>query len=221
MGLITKTKEYLIRIFDYTIAKCRVTTDKAITQIAMASFFLANKFEGDHNFDYRLFRKIIDRFEVAFFEVQLAECKIMKAIDMSIFYQSTIFDYIRSIVERLDVKSSSLLDGYYRYMDNVYLYVLMTDQYKYDIALTCLILTLIYFTARSNSETIAGIYRLIASTVGTDKKNAQNLDKCKSFVLKKLGELGSKEVEVSFLEKQIDFEAYLKEASKMNLTFIK
>ena len=43
MGLITKTKEYLIRIFDYTLAKCRVTTEKGTTQIAMAAFFLANK----------------------------------------------------------------------------------------------------------------------------------------------------------------------------------
>ena len=43
MGLLTKTKEYTIRIFDYTIAKSKIITQKALIQIALAAFFLANK----------------------------------------------------------------------------------------------------------------------------------------------------------------------------------
>ena len=43
MGLLTKTKEYMIRIFDYVIAKSKVITQKSIIQVALAAFFLANK----------------------------------------------------------------------------------------------------------------------------------------------------------------------------------
>ena len=43
MGLLTKTKEYMIRVFDYAIARCRVSSEKAVIQLAMAAFFLANK----------------------------------------------------------------------------------------------------------------------------------------------------------------------------------
>lgn len=71
----------------------------------------------------------------------------MKALDLTIFNRSTVFDYVRAIVEKLDIRDGCLVDGYYRYVDNVYLYALMSDQYRYDIALICMTLTLVYFTA--------------------------------------------------------------------------
>ena len=217
MGLLTKTKEYMIRIFDYTIAKCRITTQKSTTQIAMAAFFLANKFEGDHNFDYRLFRRIIDRFEIAFFEIQLAECKIVQVMDLSIFNQAPVFDFIRAVIDRLEVEQKVLVDGYYRYMDNTYIYILMTDQYKYDIMLVCMVLTLTYFTAKSCDDIARQIYKLIASVNKVDKDYLKKLDNCKAFVLKKLKDLGSKDTEVEFLDKEIDFEKYMGHAFKVSL----
>lgn len=43
MGLLPKTKEYMIRVFDYAIAKSKVVSQKHAIRVAMASFFLASK----------------------------------------------------------------------------------------------------------------------------------------------------------------------------------
>ena len=156
-----------------------------------------------------MFRSIIDQIEIAFFEIQLAECKIVKKLDLSILYQNTVFDYVRTLASRLEIDDKTLLDGYYRYVDNVYLYALMSDQYKYEITLSCLIMTLVYFTAKNEQEIVTKGYNLIFSLHHNKREDLKKINDCKSFVLKKLGELGSKAEELDFLNDRLDFEAYL------------
>lgn len=41
------------------------------------------------------------------------------------------------------------------------------------------------------------------------------MDQCKAFVMKKLVELGSKDADVEYLDKQINFGKFIGEASKV------
>lgn len=88
----------------------------------------------------------------------------------------------------------------------------MSDQYKYDITMTCELLSLVYFTARSEKVLIQRIYNLIGSTRRMYKDSLAELVECKLFVFKKLSELDSKDEEIAFLDKQIDLERCLVEA---------
>lgn len=159
----------------------------------------------------------MDGFEVAFFEIQLTECRIMNILEMSFLYQPTIFDLIRTLVHKLELNDKLLIDSYFRYIDNVYIYVLKTEQYKYNTALYCLILTLIFFTARNDNDTTSRIYSIMATMIGYNSEQIDNMEACKAFILKKLAELGSKESEISFLESQINFSKNIGDSFKVSL----
>lgn len=159
----------------------------------------------------------MDGFDVAFFEIQLAECRIMGILEMSFFYQPTIFDLVRTLVRRLHVTDQLLIDSYYRYVDNVYIYVLKTEQYKHNTALFCLILTLIFFTARNDAYTASRIYAIMASSIGCSRENIENMESCKAFIFKKLAALGSRESEISFLESEINFSRKIGSSFKVSL----
>ena len=100
-------------------------------------------------------------------------------------------------------------------MNNLYIYILTTDQYKYDITVICMILTLTFFTAKIKTDIVQQIYRILVSEKGFNKESIEKLKSCKSFILKKLKELGSKETEVDFLDKEIDFDKYMGDGFKV------
>ena len=139
----------------------------------------------------------------------------MHVLDLAIFYQPPIFDYIRDIAHNLELLKGTLLDGFYRYMDNTYIYILMTDQYKYNVMYVCMVLTLTYFIAKTDKETTRKVYKLIAQIDIVNKNYLKQLESCKVFVLKKLKDLGTKDDEIDFLDKQIDFNKYLEDVFKV------
>lgn len=138
-------------------------------------------------------------------------------LEMSFLYQPTIFDLIRTLVRKLEVTDKLLMDSYFRYIDNVYIYVLKTEQYKYNTALYCLILTLIFFTARNDNHTAERIYAIMANTIGNSSEQIENMEACKAFILKKLAALGSKESEISFLNETINFSKKIGDSFKVSL----
>ena len=154
---------------------------------------------------------------MAFFEIQLAECRIMNMLEMSFLYQPTIFDLTRTLVRKLELTDKLLTDSYFRYVDNVYIYILKTEQYKYNTALYCLILTLIFFTARNDNHTAERIYSIMASTIGHSGEQIENMEACKAFIFKKLVALGSKESEISFLDETISFSSKIGDPFKVRL----
>lgn len=101
-------------------------------------------------------------------------------------------------------------------MDNIYIYALMSDQYKYDISLTCMVLSLVYFTAKFEATLVEQLYSLI-NINGIGSYNLKQIDDCKTFVMKKLVELGSKNSEIEYLDKQIDFNKNIGDAFKVSL----
>lgn len=212
MGLMPKTKEYMIRVFDSAVAKTKVITKKYSMRIALTAFFLACKFEGDHNFDYPLFRKIIDALGIAFFEIQITECKVLKTIDLGAFHKPTIFDFVRSIASELTVKDDNDLDNYYRFMDNIYLYGVMSDHYKYDMSLTCCMFTVVYFSSCSDSDASRQTYSLIASLFGLGSDNIAEIEQAKTFAFKKLKELGTCDHDMETLESKINVAVQISEA---------
>lgn len=86
----------------------------------------------------------------------------------------------------------------------------MSDQYKYEIALVCLISSLVYFIAKNKIDVTEQIYDLIGSFQFNSKDIISKLNGYKGFVLKKLKELGSKDIEIDFLNSKIDFNRFSK-----------
>lgn len=119
-------------------------------------------------------------------------------------------------MRKLELTDKFLMDSYLKYIDNVYIYVLKTEQYKYNTALYCLILTLIFFTARNDNYTTSRIYSIMANTIGSNAEQIENMEACKAFVLKKLVALGSKESEISFLDSQINFSNMIGDSIKVS-----
>lgn len=50
---------------------------------------------------------------------------------------------------------------------------------------------------------------MLITSVQRSRNGFQGIVDCKAFVLKKLTELGTKQTEIEFLEREIDFDKYL------------
>lgn len=166
---------------------------------------LIKKFEGDHNFDYEIYRQILNRFDISFFEIQLTECNLINMIDLSILHSDTVFDLIRSISISLEVTKPEILDDYYRFMDNLYLYTIMSDQYIYNIILNCLTASLVFFTAKNDGLVKQILLSLFKVVMGSEALDLKKLIVYKTFVLKKLKEFGAKDEEIRLLDQRTDF----------------
>lgn len=141
---------------------------------------------------------------VAFFEIQMAECSVINTIDMSILNRTTAFDLIRSLGDRIQNKDPAAMDGFYRYIDNVYLYTLVRDQSKYDIGLVCFLFAVVYFTAQRKPEIVGNVFHVLGTVYGFAKENVRNMERCRRFIMKKLKELGTTDKEVKALSSFID-----------------
>lgn len=146
---------------------------------------------------------------IAFFEIQISECKILKAIDLCVFSQPTIFDFIRSLACRLKVHNPGLLDSYYRYIDNLYLYALMSDQYRHDMGLVCLMFTAVYFTARKEPEILNAVYCTMSRVYGAGNVSIRRTEEVKGFIMKKLGELGTSPEDIANLNAKMDLSSLM------------
>lgn len=107
-------------------------------------------------------RSIINQFQIAFFEVQLAECRILTQFDFTLFNEPTVFDYIQALAVELKICQPELKDGFLRFIDNIYLYILVSDQYKYAITVICMVSSLVFFTAKKETEIVEQVYRLLS-----------------------------------------------------------
>lgn len=133
---------------------------------------------------------------------------MLSTIDITILSSITIFDFLRALITNLNISNDELIDGYFRYMDNLYLYILISDQYIYRMTLNCMIATLVYFTARNASEIKFLVNSLIKQLFKKEYRQIAKLERHKTFILKKLKELGTKDSEITYLEMEIHFNDY-------------
>lgn len=128
---------------------------------------------------------------------------MLRTVNLDILSGASIFNYTRLVAGMLDIKDSSVLNGYYCFMDNLYLYSLISDQYIYSFTLSCLTATLVYFTAKDNAEIKQRVLSLFKRASGTCSVATNKIKPCKDFVLKKLKELGADDQEISFLQHNV------------------
>lgn len=167
---------------------------------------MINKFEGDHNFDYDLFREIIERFQIPFSEIKLTELALIKTIDLPVLSSLSVTDFTQQFVSHIDIETGSIAENYIQFMDNLSLFGLMIDHYSYNTSINCLIASLVYFTARQDILMMERIRHVFKLVVDANSKEALRLDAHKLFVLRGLKELGTKEEDIEMLKQRIDVE---------------
>lgn len=171
----------------------------------MLSRFI-KQFEGDYNFDYPLYRDIIEKCNISFDDIKETEIRILSSIDLSVLISATAYDFVRDLSHRFGIQEVDKLESFHKFMDDLCLYSLMSDQYAYNTAINCLMGSLIYFTARNDGSVVDKIYLIFKLIVNKRDNQVQNLSMHKNFSLLKLKELGAKEEEISMISKRMNLE---------------
>lgn len=167
------------------------------------------QFEGDYNFDYPLFRDIIDKCKISFADIKATELRILSSVDLTVLTSATTYDFVRCLSHRFGIDQIDKLESYYKFMDDLCLYSLMSDQYAINVATNCLMGSLIYFAARNDGSVLERIYSIFKLIVEKRDYEVQNLTTHRDFTLLKLKELGAKDEEISMISKKINVELCL------------
>lgn len=138
-----------------------------------------------------------------FNKIKEMEYIILNTIDMTIFHQTTTFDYIRALFNNLNVDKSFDIESYYNYMDNMYLYILTNDDFGKNMSLICCMLTIVYFTKIRDQHLVQKTYRIISSHLLNGNKFINKLIKYREFVFLKLIDLGTNITDIELLRKHI------------------
>ena len=161
------------------------------------------KFEGDLNFDYWCFRDTIEKAGVSFYEIQLAECKIVKSVDISVLRDDTVFDFNRFLAARLNVKEKGLIESFARFMDNFSLYCLMTDNYAYSHVIICFVASMAFFKVRNEIAALNCIKSIFFESIQSKICIKRKINEYKDIVVNKLKELGAKESDIMLIEREL------------------
>lgn len=116
----------------------------------------------------------------------------------------TAYDFVRALATKFNLQNTDQLEAYYKFMDDLCLYSLMSDQYAFNSPINCLMGSLIYFTARNDDSTLTQVYLAFKLIVTKKEIKETKLDTHKDFALLKLRELGAKEEELSVIDKRIN-----------------
>lgn len=147
---------------------------------------------------------ILDNVGITVEELNLAECRVIHLLDHSILSGCTVFDFVTVLSENLKVTSSSLSNNFLSYITNLYLYILTTDGYEYDLTLVCLVSSVAFFVAKQEFGIIDRVYCVLKSLLTGNKNRIFNLQEYKEYVLSTLKALGSTSEELDIIDRQID-----------------
>lgn len=145
------------------------------------------------------------QFKINFRELLVIECKVMMKLDLSVLYGPTVIDFVSELAAILVLQDSTMETEFVRFMESICIYILMIDEYKFNISLVCLISALVYFTAKGNPRAVERAYSLLNSVLKQSKDCASRIQSYKIFLFSRLQELGTPTSDLIILERHIDF----------------
>lgn len=95
------------------------------------------------------------------------------------------------------------MDNYLGFMDNLYLFCLMSDHYTYITAITCLIASIVFFISKNDSTRVDKSYYFITFIIKNNKAEVNKIELHKDFVCKSLLALGTRSEDIGILRERI------------------
>ena len=147
-----------------------------------------------------MFRDILNQFQISFLDIKAIERKVIERIDLSLLTQNLIYDFVRELAKKFNSQRFEDLDPYLNFIDNFYLYCLTSDFYCSSMSVICVLASLAYFISKAETDSIRILYGVFQITFRYGSMSTMKLCKYKSFILKKLGELGVRENDIMLLD---------------------
>lgn len=147
----------------------------------------------------------MEEYRISFDKIKSLECKLLQRIDISVLSGDNVFDFVRLMYGRFNCKDNTIVDSYFRFIDNVFLYCLMTDEYNYNIILICLLASIAFFIIKKNSCCLRFINLVLKFGIGSKKFSKKDIRAHNNFLLIKLKELDIDNDTICILRKNIDF----------------
>ena len=157
------------------------------------------------NFDYELFREITDRFGLCMAEIRTTESSLLSSIDLTVLSSPSATDFARSLASTIGLSKETCV-SYLPFMDNLTLFCLMSDMYVHDEPTSCLVASIVYFTARQDSKTVDRLAEAFKLVLGSKGGKQNRIQAHKSFVLNSLAELGTSAADIEALRRRVDLE---------------